>query len=250
MHARVAGEPAPSFLNKSRLPAKLAEAQAAVKKAQIRAQALASMDQAIKDGASSRVYDARDDLVEQYADLARDKDLVTSHDLGERADPQGRHDRADPPAGRTRQPRPMRWDRPAAWSSALTSDDCRLRRPRRSSMPWPMAMATLCMVCNGTPLWNRPLGLAAPFAPQPVPGDATVVAIDARFNELVRLDARTGELKWRLALGEPVADPPLVLGNQLAQVIAQRKTAVDRARVGRARVDGEPGAAAGSIASK
>src|SRR4029077_547987 len=69
----------------------------------------------------------------------------------------------------------------------------------------------------------RPLGLAAPFAPQPIAGDATAVAIDARTNELVRLDARTGALRWRLSLGEPAAGPPLILGNQLAQVLPSGK---------------------------
>ena len=77
LHARVAGEPAPAFLNSLELPAKLDEARAAVTKAAGPREALASMDQAIKDCAPSRVYDARDALVEQYADLAQDKDLVT-----------------------------------------------------------------------------------------------------------------------------------------------------------------------------
>ncbi len=90
-------------------------------------------------------------------------------------------------------------------------------------MPWPTDTPTPFTVSTGAPLWNRPLGLAAPFVPQPVPGDATVVAIDARHNELVRLDASTGALKWRLGLGAAAADPPLVVGNQLAQVIPSGK---------------------------
>jgi outer membrane protein assembly factor BamB len=76
---------------------------------------------------------------------------------------------------------------------------------------------------SGTPLWHVPLGLASPFVPQSVPGDGTVVAFDARFNDLVRLDAKTGALKWRLALQEQVANPPLVVGNQLAQVVPSGK---------------------------
>src|SRR5262249_43602255 len=56
LHAVVAGEPAPSFLNRSRLPAKLADARAAVRKDQVRSHALAAMDLALKDGSPSRVY--------------------------------------------------------------------------------------------------------------------------------------------------------------------------------------------------
>jgi hypothetical protein len=55
------------------------------------------------------------------------------------------------------------------------------------------------------------------LAPQPIPGSAEVLAVDARFDELVKLAGRTGALRWRQALGEPVSDPPLVLGNQVIQ---------------------------------
>ena len=67
-------------------------------------------------------------------------------------------------------------------------------------------------------------------------------------DELIRLDATTGALIWRLALGELAGDPPLVLGNQLAQVLPERKLLFDRARVGRAPGDRQPGPAAGSDA--
>jgi hypothetical protein len=76
LHARVAGEPAPSFLVRSRLPAKLAEARAAVRKSQVRSRALAEMDLALKERSASRVYQARDNLVDQYADLAHDRELI------------------------------------------------------------------------------------------------------------------------------------------------------------------------------
>ena len=56
-----------------------------------------------------------------------------------------------------------------------------------------------------------------------VTGESSVLAFDARHNELVKLDARTRTLRWRLALGEPVGDPPLVLGNQLVQVLPSGK---------------------------
>jgi outer membrane protein assembly factor BamB len=79
---------------------------------------------------------------------------------------------------------------------------------------------------TGAPLWHLPLGLASPFVPQAVAGDATAIAFDARSNDLVRLDAKSGALKWRLALGEPIVDAPLVLGNQLAQALPSGKLAL------------------------
>ena len=76
LHAQVAGESAQAFLTRSRLPSKLAEARAAVKKSQERTRSLAAMDAALTEGAASKVYQARDDLVDQYADLARDRELI------------------------------------------------------------------------------------------------------------------------------------------------------------------------------
>ncbi len=76
---------------------------------------------------------------------------------------------------------------------------------------------------HGAPIWQVPLGLAAPFVPQPIPGEPAAIAFDARSNELVRLDSVTGAVVWRLELGERVADPPLLQGNQLIQVIPSGK---------------------------
>ncbi|MGA2705799.1 MAG: PQQ-binding-like beta-propeller repeat protein [Isosphaeraceae bacterium] len=72
---------------------------------------------------------------------------------------------------------------------------------------------------TGAPHWQLSVGLAAPFAPQPVAGDATVLVVDARHDELLRLAAGTGKLIWRHELGEPVESPPLVLGEQLYQLL-------------------------------
>ena len=41
---------------------------------------------------------------------------------------------------------------------------------------------------TGAPHWQLSVGLSAPFAPQPVAGDATVLVVDARHDELLRLD--------------------------------------------------------------
>jgi len=223
LHAQVAGEPAPAFLNRSRLPSKLAEARASVRKAQVRSEALAAMDQGLKDGSASRVYDARDALVAEYADLARDKDLVTrmtaANELIRKAvvvDPARR------PADKAPRPDPLG----PPFSMVLRSGP----NPTAGSLSAEKIVYALAdgfgYALDGTtgaPLWHVPLGLASRFVPQPVPGDGTLIAFDARFNDLVRLDAKTGALKWRLALQEQVANPPLVVGNQLAQVVPSGK---------------------------
>jgi outer membrane protein assembly factor BamB len=223
LQARVAGEPALAFLNRSRLPAKLAEAQAAVRKAQIRSETLRAMDKAISESSASEAYLARDNLVDQYADLTHDKELIArmtqANELIRRAVVVDSTRRSAEAA-----PRPDPLGPP---TSLVLSSTTKPATGDSSSEKIVFALADgFAYGIDGTsaaPLWHIPLGLAAPYAPSPVAGEATALAFDARHGDLVRLDAKTGTLKWRLALGEPVGDPPLVLGNQLFQVLPSGK---------------------------
>jgi outer membrane protein assembly factor BamB len=223
LHAQVAGESAQAFLTKSRLPSKLAEARAAVKKSQVRTRSLAAMDSALTEGAASRVYQARDDLVDQYADLAHDRELITrmtaANELIRKAVKVDTTRRA---AVHTPRPEPL---------GAPTSVVLRSRTEPVSPAAEPGSIVFALAEGigygidsgAGAPVWQVPLGLGAPFVPQGVPGAASAIAFDARSNELIRLDTRTGALAWRLELGERITDPPLVLGNQLVQVVPSGK---------------------------
>jgi outer membrane protein assembly factor BamB len=223
LHARVGGPSAADFLNRSRVPSKLADARAAVRKAQVYTTALAEMDKALSDQAASRVYEKRDKLLDEYADLARDPELVkrmtAANELVRKA---VKVDATRRPAAR--EPRPDLLGPP-------TSLVLRLPGGAANSTPSPEMIvyaladgyAYALDGARGAPLWHVPIGLGASFLPQSVPGDATVLVLDSRFDELLQLDVRTGSLKWRLPLGEPVRDPPLVFGNQLAQVLPDGK---------------------------
>jgi outer membrane protein assembly factor BamB len=223
LHARISGATALAFLNRSRLPAKLSEARAAVRKAEIRASALAAMDKALSESSAVRVYDARDALVNQYADLAHDKDLIArmtaANELIRRAvviDAKHR------PAERAPRPDPLG----PPTSLVLRSSSARSAGDVSSdAIVFAVADGFAYAVDgnSGNPLWHVPLGLATSFVPFMVPGEATAVAFDARHGDLVKLDARNGTTIWRQTLGEPVGDPPLVLGNQLVQVIPSGK---------------------------
>jgi outer membrane protein assembly factor BamB len=219
LHAQIAGEPALAFLNKSRLPAKLSEARAAVRKAQVRSAALEAMDKAISESSASRVYDARDALVDAYADLAHDKELIArmtaANELIRRAvvvDP--KHQAAD----RTARPDPLG---PATSLVMRSSQEAASAEPDPETIVFALADGFAYAIDGraGAPLWHVPVGLASSFVPTIVPGEPTALAFDARHGDLCKLDARTGALLWRLALSEPVGDPPLVLGNQLVQVL-------------------------------
>ncbi len=75
---------------------------------------------------------------------------------------------------------------------------------------------------DGRVLWQRPVGFATsarsvPFTPMAVgQGEsAGAVLIDYQRQELVRLDARTGEIAWRFPLGEDVEAHPRLVGDRL-----------------------------------
>ena len=223
LHAQVAGEPAMSFLNRSRLPGKLSEARAAVRKAEIRMQAFAAMDKALSEGSATRVYDARDDLVAHYADLAHDNALVArmtaANELIRRAvvidgtrrpaEHQPRSDPLGPPTS-------------LVLRSSLTPASAGTS-PEAMVFALADGFAYAIDGNSGAPLWQIPLGLASSFVPRVVTGEATVLAFDARHDELIKLDASNGALIWRLAVGEPAGDPPLVLGNQLFHALPSGK---------------------------
>jgi outer membrane protein assembly factor BamB len=232
LHSQVAKDSAPAFLNRSRLPSKLNEARAAVRKAQIRASALEAMDKALKDGSASGVYKARDDLVDQYADLARDKELInrmtSANELVRKA---VTVDLTHRPAATTPWPDPLGPPTSVIFRSRQDAATQPLS-PERIVYALADGLAYALDAKNGAPIWHVSLGLAAPFVPLAIPGDATVVGCDARTNELVQLDARSGALRWRLPLGELVSDPPLVLGNQLVQVLPSGKVLLIALRSG------------------
>src|SRR5262249_13873537 len=172
----IAGAAASSFLNRSSLPAKLAEARAAVRKAEVRARALAAMDQALEAGSPGRVYQARDDLLDRYADLAHDRQLITrmtaANELIRKA--------VTIDTGRGGAARGARPDRPGpAPSLGIRSrQEGAPGAPALESIVFAMAdgLAVAIDATAGAPLWQASLGLASPYVPQPVPGDPSVLA--------------------------------------------------------------------------
>ncbi|MBX6313440.1 MAG: PQQ-binding-like beta-propeller repeat protein, partial [Isosphaeraceae bacterium] len=219
LHSRIAGEAAEKLRENSRLPRALNEARAAVRKAQVRAQALAAMDAAIKEESAAKVFEARDALVKAYPDLANDRATIErmtrANEFVRRA---VTFDATRRPAETEEHPEPL---------GPPTSLVLRSRPGDGPTKNGPLVYALADGIAyaldgtNGAPVWQRPVGLSAPFPPQAVPGggESIVLVVDARHDELLRLDGRTGRLRWRQSLGEPVSGPPLVLGLQVIQPI-------------------------------
>ncbi len=222
-------------MKRSRLPGLLDEARAAVRKAQARADALVAMDRAIGAGSAAGVYKARDALIDRYVDLAQDPELIKrmtqANDLVRRAVKVEGTQRV---AQRGPRPGPLG----LATSLVLRSNTETPPPPTETgSMAFALAdgLAYGLDAATGAPVWQVFVGLASPFAPQAVPGDPSVLVVDARHDELLRLDGRTGAVLWRLELGEAVERPPLVLGNQLFQVLPSGKLVVIGLETGESR---------------
>ncbi len=224
LHAQVAGEPAVELLTRSQLPTKLARARAAVEKAEFRAKLLGEMNDAIMAGSPARAYQARDDLLDRYSDLARDMDLIrgmtSANELVRKAvtvDTTRRSAEHSPRA------------EPLGPALSLAVREGGRAAPVASPGAGVESARTVFALADGfafgldgatgKPLWQLPVGLSSRLAPQAVPGDDTAILFDARSSALERVDSRTGKLRWRLKLPEPAIDPPLVLGNQLVQVM-------------------------------
>ena len=222
LHARITGSAAEELLKHSKYLPKLAEARAAVVKAGIRTKALAAMDAAITAGSSAGVYEARDTLVHQYADLAEDRDLVArlkqANELVRKAvklDPSRRPAEKEP------------HDDKLGPLTSLVMRWPNLAKPTSPSTSRVFALADGIAYGldggSGAPLWQYPVGLSSAFPPQAIPGGSTALVFDGIHQELVRLDARTGALVWRQGTEEPITDPPLVLGNQVIQATPSGK---------------------------
>ncbi len=225
LHARIAGEPAQAFLTRSRLPDLLNDARAVIRKSQVRVEALSVMDKAIEQGSASQVYKTRDGLLQQYADLGRDPELlkrmVLANDLMRLA---AKVDRSKRPAATTERLEPLGPPTTLVLRSSVETPP----PPSPNSIAYALVDGTAYAIegATGAPLWQTAVGLSSPFVPQAVPGDPSVLMVDARHSELVRRDARTGRLIWRLDLGEAVDAPPLVLGDQVVQTLPSGKAAV------------------------
>ena len=218
--------------------------RAAVRKADIARGALCDMDLAIANGSASGVYKARDALIERYADLAQDRELIArmtqANELIRRA---VKVDPAREPAATT--PRPNRWGLPTSLVLRSTAE-----RPA------------------GAPLRNRSsYALADGFAYALDAGDGcSALAAFRRPGRSVRAPGRRGRCdgpgrrrpsrraaparcadrqarlaaRARRARREPSAGP----GRAALPGVAQRQAGGDRTQVGRTPGDGQPGHAA------
>jgi outer membrane protein assembly factor BamB len=217
LHTQLAGKAAAGLMGRSKVPGKLEQARAAVRKSETRTAALTAMQAALDKKSAAGVYAARDRLVSEYSDLAKDRALVghltRANELLRAA---VRFDPSRRPAETVPNPEPL------SPPTSLVLRSSPGQPPADASGPVVYALAEGFAYgvdgTNGAPLWHIPIGISAPFPPVAIAGgDAAALVFDNRHNELCRINGRTGALVWRQGLEEPIIAPPLVLGNQAIQ---------------------------------
>jgi outer membrane protein assembly factor BamB len=216
LHKKIAGNAHKSLYIKSRAPGLLAQARAAVTKGQARTAALAAMDAALKKNSAAGVYAARDQLVAEYPDLATDRDVF------KRMTESNALVKAAVKLDTTQRPGVIKpWAEPVGRPTSFVLRQAGAQpATNRPDVIYALAEGFAYGLDGntGAPLWHIPVGLSVPYPPVPVAGDRpSALIFDARHQELQRIDGRDGHLIWRQALGGPIDDPPLVLGNQIIQ---------------------------------
>ncbi|MEW4567084.1 PQQ-binding-like beta-propeller repeat protein [Tautonia sp. JC769] len=218
LHDRIGGSAAMLARERADVPTRLEEARASVLKNEARKTALGAMDAALDAGDPDATYEARDVLVTQYADQADDPEVIT------RLRSANELIRAETSVDLSRvrasaEPRPDPLGPPTSLVLRSTMEPA----TENPSLAYAVAdgFAYALDASNGAPVWHVPVGLDCPFPPIPIPGArGDVLVFDSRHEDLLRLAGQDGRLVWRQELGEAVVDPPLILGNQLAQPTA------------------------------
>jgi outer membrane protein assembly factor BamB len=190
-------------------------------------EALHNMQAAIDKGDTLSAYAAHKLVLQNHPELTGDETLKTALESTSKAEQAGvKFVSEEHPADTT--------DRPTPWLAALALAN------RHGGTKAP-ATGTFCTrvdgaiygidVSTGQLLWRRYAGVGTTATPVPVGDD--ILAIDSRFQELLRLDARTGRLVWRQSFGGPFAPPLTVGGRAYVAAEAGRLYIVDLSTGGR-----------------
>ncbi len=168
LHEQVTGEaPHNQIVSKSKVPTRMAEAQAAVTKAQVRRDTLAEMAKSVKESNADAVYASRDQLVTTYPDLATDKEVVTQlTEANEIIRKSISFDTSSRPAETTPLPDPL-----GPPVSVVLRQVPPGGQPAKPTSDGPVVFALVQGYVygvdgsNGSPIWHAPVGMTSPFAP-------------------------------------------------------------------------------------
>lgn len=189
------------------------ESEAAILRHETFQQALADLDAAIKGKQPMLALQTRRDLLLRYPEFTSDPKVAAK--LSETLETErGLVSRED--LDRSGLTEDHVFDVPAPLSLIFNA------RSRTDVVSVGQAVCSLAKDCcygvdtvTGVPVWRRVIGFDTPFFPLREAATPSVVLFDTNHEELVRLNANTGELLWRQPIGEAVAGEPLIDEGQI-----------------------------------
>lgn len=189
------------------------EAEAAILKFGVLEEALAKINDALKNEKPLDAVVARQKLVVRYRDLAEEKRVDTAQrkalDMAKKQvvrEEFQRDAQTDDPLKTL--PKPLTL---AVRTRSLSDEQSANRVVFALGQDSCFAVDSI----TGDPIWRRPVGVGSPFFPVPVETSRSAVLVfDTTQNQLVLLDRKSGDLIWRQAV-EPVSGPPLVAYGQI-----------------------------------
>ncbi|HVW36425.1 MAG TPA: PQQ-binding-like beta-propeller repeat protein, partial [Pirellulales bacterium] len=176
---------------------------------------LKNIQQAIADGTPQVAYAQRKQLLKMYSDLSTNERLqqaVQSLSAAVR--------------GQTRYVAEPKQAAKADAASPVEADVVLANRSKVGEAPGMAGEVTYALAGgaayaiqadNGTVLWRRFVGFDVDFLPRPVALDpaSDVILVDAKRQQLLRVAAKSGELRWRSEIGEPFDAHPVIARNQV-----------------------------------
>lgn len=210
---RYSPQDAPPTESKTEIAKARDEAEAAILKAAVLDEALASINDSLKKLLPLAAVITRQKLIVRYRDLESDRRLDTALrralELAKQQAVREEFQRDAQTDDLTKLlPKPLTL---AVRTRALSDEQSAGRVVFALGQDSCFAADSI----TGDPLWRRTVGPNSPFFPVPVETSRSAVLVfDTTLNQLLLLDRRTGELVWRQVV-EPVAGPPLVVLGQI-----------------------------------
>lgn len=155
----------------------------------------------------------RRDLIAQYADYAKDKEITSllnkaldlEKSLVVAETPNSPSEAADPESG-------LPGPRTVTFHARVRTDGVSV-----NEIAWVYGKDCLYGVdtVTGLPVWRRVVGSDPPFFPVEDDSKPSLICFDSDHNELLRIHRKLGALIWRQPLGTRVTGKPLLLQGQI-----------------------------------
>jgi hypothetical protein len=182
--------------------------------------AVSQISDLVKEGKTAESYQVRTDLVRKFPGLENHDQLMAATLAISQREREAVRLAEATLAASTDDPRPQ--GQRIVLASRRTGSGKAISRPALVTIEGAVYSMDLA---SGQVLWRRYVGHESNIVPLSVNSrdpQADVLIVDARAQELYRLEAKTGKVRWRLPVGEPFFQPAIA-GEKLLVACASGK---------------------------